>query len=260
MFSARRHSAQAKKKVAAQGFEWQQWSGRLLLLFVVLTVGVYLNRQDTLLPIKMIQLSSTFDQLDEEKIETILRPLISQGFFSLDIHALQKMLRKEAWVAAVSMRRVWPDRLNIKLVEHKPVARWDDRHLISDQAVVFTANAGKFQQLPLIHTEHNNVKQLMTQFYQLRERFKTLDETVLSVRQDRRGALDIGLSDGLMIKVGRKQATHKIARLIAVYQQQIQPRRADIQQLDLRYSNGFAVGWKKEVLQTKDQASIWSHS
>ena len=45
-----------------------------------------------------------------------------------------------------------------------------------------------------------------------------------------------------------------------IYDSQILPRRDQIQRLDLRYSNGFAVAWKKEALQRQDKASIWSNS
>ena len=264
MFKFRRQAAQAKKRTATSTtsfeFEWKAVYNWFLLLPVLLAVGGYLNQQDTFLPITKIRLSGTFAHIDQGEVESVLQPVVGEGFFSLDIHALQKMLGEKPWTESVSIRRIWPDRLDITIVEREPVARWDDNQLISDRAVVFAANTSGFQQLPLLHTEHQNTAELLSQFYKLNRRFKALNEEVLSLRQDRRGALDIELAGGLTIKVGREQIEHKIARLIAIYQQQIQPRRADIQQLDLRYSNGFAVAWKKEILEVRDAASIWSNS
>ena len=83
---------------------------------------------------------------------------------------------------------------------------------------------------------------------------------MLALRVDSRGALDVELINGLQIKLGRGDTERKIERLIAIYRQQIMPRREQIQRLDLRYSNGFAVAWKEEVLQGRDKASIWSNS
>ncbi|NNE64059.1 MAG: hypothetical protein HKN34_08250, partial [Gammaproteobacteria bacterium] len=96
--------------------------------------------------------------------------------------------------------------------------------------------------------------------YTLSKRFEGLGESLISLREDSRGALDIELSDGLLIKVGRAQLEHKIARLMTIYAQQIKPRRSEIRQLDLRYSNGFAVAWKKEQRQATDQASVRSNN
>lgn len=264
MFSFRKQAAQAKKSTTANTatfeFEWKALYNWLLLLLAILAAVVYLGQQNTLLPIKKIKLSGTFEHIDQNEVETVLQPFVGEGFFSLDIHALQKILSEKPWTESVSIRRVWPDRLDITIVERKPVARWDDKQLISNNAVVFTADTGSFQQLPLIHTENNNTAQLLSQFYNLSRRFNSLDETVLSLRQDSRGALDIELSGGLTVKVGRDQIEHKISRLMTIYKQQIRPRRADIQQLDLRYSNGFAVAWKKEILEARDEASIWSNN
>ena len=58
----------------------------------------------------------------------------------------------------------------------------------------------------------------------------------------------------------RARQARKIDRLVSIYTAQILPRRERIQRLDLRYSNGFAVAWKKEALRDTDKASIWSNS
>ncbi len=264
MFSFHRQAAQAKKRTANQAanleFEWKAQYNWLLLLVILVGAVFYLSQQKDLMPIKKIKLSGSFEHINQHEVESILQPIVGEGFFSLDIHQLRKMLSEKSWTKSVSIRRVWPDRLDITIVERKPVARWDDRHLISDRAVVFAADSRNFQQLPLIHTEIKNHSQILTSFYRLSRRFKLVGETVLSLRQDSRGALDIELPGSLIVKLGRGQIEHKIDRLITIYMQQIRPRRADIQQLDLRYSNGFAVAWKKETLEASDEASIWSNS
>jgi cell division protein FtsQ len=100
----------------------------------------------------------------------------------------------------------------------------------------------------------------MRQFYRLQSRFDTVDERLVLLQVDSRGALDIELINGLQVKLGRDDIDYKIERLVGIYQQQILPRRERIRRLDLRYSNGFAVAWKKEVLQANDKASLWSNS
>ncbi len=264
MFSFHRQAAQAKKRstnqTASFEFQWKAQYNWFLLLLIIFGAVSYLSQQNNLMPIKKIKLSGTFEHINQNEIESILQSFVGEGFFSLDIHSLQKMLSEKSWTKSVSIRRVWPDRLDITIVERKPIARWDDKHLISNRAVVFSADTRSFQQLPLIHTENKDVSQILTSFYRLNRRFNLVDETVLSLHQDSRGALDIELPGGLTIKLGRNQVEHKIERLITIYQQQIRPRRADIQRLDLRYTNGFAVAWKKEILEARDEASIWSNN
>ena len=264
MFRFRKHSAQAKKKSAATApdfeFRWKPVYNWFLLLFLVLCCVAYVNQLDTLLPIKKIKLSGSFEHIAQQEVESVLNSYVGEGFFSLDIHALRQKLGEKPWAESVSIRRVWPDRLDITIIERKPVARWDDNHLVSDQAVVFAANVESFRQLPVIHSRSEKLGQLLSRYHTLDRRFEGLGETVISVREDSRGALDIELSDGLLIKVGRAQLEHKISRLMTIYEQQIKPRRSEIRQLDLRYSNGFAVAWKQEKLEATDEASIRSNN
>ena len=264
MFSFRKQNAQAKKRTvdnaASFEFEWKAIYNWLLMLLVLAGGITYLTQQSSILPIKTIKLSGSFEYIDQKDVEGILQSYVGEGFFSLDIHEVQKALSDKAWTESVSIRRVWPDRLDITIIEKKPVARWDNGKLISDKAAVFVANTSAFQNLPLVHASNNQAANILRRYYALSRRFDALDETIITLRQDTRGALDIELDDGLIIKVGRDDIDHKISRLITIYKLQIQPRRADIDQLDLRYSNGFAVAWKKEILETRDEASIWSNS
>ncbi len=264
MFSLRKQSPQAKKHTTREttsvSFAWKSGYNWLLLAIVIIGGISYFNQSPTLLPIKTIELSGSFKYIEQKNIEVILRPYVGEGFFSLDIHAVYKVLSDQAWADAVSIRRVWPDRLEVNIVEKKPVARWSKSQLLSDKAVVYDADTTGFDSLPLVHTVNSQPADILRQFYSLRGRFRTLQETLVSLRQNSRGALDIELSDGLVIKVGRSDVERKIARLITIYEQQIVPRRLQIRQLDLRYSNGFAVAWKKDILKNRDKASIWSNS
>jgi cell division protein FtsQ len=142
----------------------------------------------------------------------------------------------------------------------KPVARWDAEHLLSDSARIYRADSADYTHLPLVHADNHSPTWVLREFYHLQARFESVDERLVTLRVDSRGALDIELINGLQIKLGRGDIDHKIDRLVNIYQQQILPRREQIERLDLRYSNGFAVAWKKEALQGSDKASIWSNS
>lgn len=264
MLRFRRQPAQAKKKTQttkpALQLRWKPVYNWIFPALLMVAGLVYLQQLETLLPIKKIKLSGSFEHIAQEEVESVLQAYVGEGFFSLDIHALQKKLGAKPWADSVSIRRVWPDRLDIIIIERKPVARWDDRHLVSDKAVVFAADASKYGQLPLIHARRGKLAALLAQYDSLNKRFESLGETVVGLRQDSRDAIDMELADGMLIKVGRAHIKHKISRLMTIYRDQILPRRHQIRQLDLRYSNGFAVAWKKELRQTTDQASLWSNS
>ncbi len=263
MFRFRKPGAQAKRKQKAAepiSLRWRK-SYNWLLAAVPLVAGLaYLNQADDLLPIRTIQLLGTFENLDRGEVEAALRPYMGKGFFSLDIQELQQALHAKAWTESVSVRRVWPDKIRVTIVEKKPVARWDERHLLSDRARVFVADTAPFGHLPRVHAASHRPEWVLDRFYRLDARFNSVDERLVALEVDSRGALDVELINGLKIRLGRSDIERKIERLIGIYRSQILPRRERIERLDLRYSNGFAVAWKKEALRDRDEASIWSNS
>ena len=263
MFKFRKTGAQAKRKAAAAAprkLRWHKAYNWLFLLPPLMLTGYALYRVDQLLPIRSIQLAGSFEYLDQGEVEQSLRAYIGQGFFSLDISELQQQLNSRPWAEAVSIRRIWPDRLRVTITEKQPVARWDERHLLSASARIYPADAANFSHLPLVHADGHGPDWALRQFHALQARFDSVDERLVAMRVDNRGAVDVELINGLQIKLGRAQIQRKIDRLATIYNAQILPRREQIERLDLRYSNGFAVAWKKELLRERNEASIWSNS
>jgi cell division protein FtsQ len=264
MFKFRKQEvSQAKRNLKAKkarSFQWRKSYNWGFLLAPIIFGLFYLGQTDQVLPIRSIQLTGSFENLDQREVESTLQGYIGQGFFSLDSHHLQQTLKAKSWTDSVSVRRIWPDKLRVTITEKKPVARWDDEHLLSDSARVFAAHSADFGYLPLVHADNHRPDWVFQQFQKLQAQFNRVDERVVALQVDSRGALDVKLINGLQIKLGRDDIDHKIDRLVNIYQQQILPRREQIERIDLRYSNGFAVAWKKEALQGGDKASIWSNS
>ena len=148
MFSFRKQGKQAKRKLKKAKLTpvyWRKSYNWIFLLLPLLLGGAYIQQVEQLLPIKKISISGSFEYLDQQEIESALRRYIGAGFFSLDIHQVQRRLHENPWTESVSVRRVWPDQLKVAIVEKKPVARWDEHHLLSDKASVYLAETKAIQ-------------------------------------------------------------------------------------------------------------------
>jgi cell division protein FtsQ len=262
IFKRRKKTRQASRSMPAapSAIRWRQAYNWVFLLPPLAMAGYYLSQMAPVLPIRGIQLVGTFEHLDQDEVEATLQDYLGDGFFSVDIHELRERIRSRPWTESVSVRRIWPSRISVTVTERVPVARWDERHLLSDQAEVYVADAGEFSHLPRVHAENHAPAWALKQFYRLQTRFASVDEQVVALRVDSRGALDVELINSLTVKLGREEIERKVDRLVGIYDAEILPRREQIRRLDLRYSNGFAVAWKDEVLQGRDKASVWSNS
>ena len=52
------------------------------------------------------------------------------------------------------------------------------------------------------------------------------------------------MNNGLLLSLGRSDTYPRMQRFVKTYTQTIAPRLADIERIDLRYTNGFAIRWR----------------
>jgi len=64
------------------------------------------------------------------------------------------------------------------------------------------------------------------------------------MRLDARGAWEFDLSDGVTVRLGRRQFDERFEKFMAAALKLVTQRGDDIQYVDMRYTNGFAIGWR----------------
>jgi cell division septal protein FtsQ len=90
-------------------------------------------------PLREVRINGELSHVTLDQVETIVRRELQGNFFTLDLAAARAAFEKLPWVRKVNVRRQWPDRLDVALEEHVPLARWGDAALINTQGEVFTA-------------------------------------------------------------------------------------------------------------------------
>jgi cell division protein FtsQ len=69
-----------------------------------------------------------------------------------------------------------------------------------------------------------------------------------ALRLDPRGSWELELSNGINVRLGRRDVEQRLARLVEVVTIVVSNRLNEVAYIDMRYSNGFAVGWKRTSL------------
>lgn len=223
------------------------------MLIVALLVTVSLMRgAEVMLPVEKIRLSGDFKQLDTASLKSQLKSYIGHDFLTVDIKSIQQTLGQHPWVKNVSVKRIWPNQLNVTVQEKKAVARWDKEHLLSSQAVIFKANSEGFLNLPKINGYSKQTVDLLQRYHKMQQQFSSLGLFIDELTEDRKGALRLLFNNTLLVNMGSEDNEMKIRHLLAVYTDQIKPRAEQIKQIDFRYSNGFAIAWKDEYLKQQN--------
>ena len=174
-----------------------------------------------------------------EEIEGVVKRELKGNFFTLDLNAARAGFETLPWVRKVNARRQWPDRLEVELEEHVPLARWGAAALVNTHGEVFAAAYdGK---LPLFVGPRRAPR---------RSRSSTATSSAASPRSGRcrcrcryrRAAR--GRSGSTAVSSSNSGASASSRGLIVssrFFERTVGRLQRKLDYVDLRYPNGFAV-------------------
>ncbi|GAB4360029.1 MAG: cell division protein FtsQ/DivIB [Immundisolibacter sp.] len=195
-------------------------------------------------PLATVEITGDLDHIDRQALEQRLLPAAAGGFFGLDVAAVADAAEDAPWVKRALVRRVWPNKLVVEIVGQRALARWGDDGLLSDSGEIFAASGTTPSNLPRLSAPAGARPLRVFADY---KRFSRLLEglpPVREVHQEARGAWRIGLDDGLVIIVGRRDVDKRLARFADVYRSRLVAAMPPLERVDLRYADGFAVRFK----------------
>lgn len=168
-----------------------------------------------------------------------------KGYFSQDIQELQNRFLEVSWIKDVVVRKLYPDRLGITLIEYQPAARWNNNQYLSEQGVIFELPEGRFQadQLPVLFGPDSEGKTVLDAWNKIKQDLTLRKLVLYSVAMDNRGAWTITLDNGVELRLGRGDWLPKIDRFVAIFPQIEVPPEKRLAYVDLRYEHGAAVGF-----------------
>lgn len=174
-----------------------------------------------------------------EQVEAIARRDVHGTFFTLDLVRLRTSFEKLPWVRKVDIHRSWPDRIDVVIEEHQPLARWDNVALVNQQGEVF--EAAYDASLPVFVGPAGTSREVAIQYESLRRAFSSIGREPVHVQLSPRRAWRVRLDDGMTLEIGREPAASRLTRFLSAYQRALAPLNRRIDYVDLRYANGFAA-------------------
>ena len=198
-------------------------------------------------PMRRLAVTGEFAQVDEAAVRAAVLPHVQRGFFAVDLDGVRAAVAALPWVAHVEVRKRWPDRLEVSLGEYKPVARWADGRMLSEQGQLFAAPEGAGAGLPLFEGPEDRAAELMAFHGIARPLFLPLGLRVERVRLSARGSWSLVLDDGTEVEAGRGDPQARLARFARMLPQLRRDPARRVARADLRYTNGFAIVWTDVV-------------
>lgn len=180
-----------------------------------------------------------------EAIHVAARPYLAAGFMAVDMDALQHAIEALPWVAQTRLRREWPGKLFITVIEEQPVAVWQGRALLNGQGQVFLQEVGVYAgQLPDLHGPDGTQLLMLQAYTGMQQQLAVARAQLTRLTLSERRAWRLLLADGIEVRLGRQDAETRLARFVRIALPVLRPQLERVRYVDMRYTNGYAVGFE----------------
>ena len=220
---------------------WRLVFGLLLSAALVAGAGYWLRSLEW--PIEVVRIDGETRFSDREALQKVVTTHVQAGFFGTDLPALRADLKAMPWVRDASLRRVWPDRLDVDIREHEPAAVWNGDALVSTRGAVFAPETFDFENLPRLRGPEGQAANMLARRHRFDLLLMPAGMRVAGLELDERRSWSAELDDGLRVRLGREEIDARLERLVAAWPAIMAGQSERIRRVDLRYPNGFAIAW-----------------
>ena len=198
-------------------------------------------------PLRVISIDGSFQRVSGAEVEEAVRPFAGAGFMSANLDDVKRAVEALPWVDHARVARFFPNGLHVTILEQTAAARWGDSGLLNTRGELFVREAKHVPaELPRLSGPAGSESQVAQRYLAVQGRMLEAGMRIAALRLDERGAWEMDLDNGVTVRLGRRDVDERIDRFITTTSQVIAHHVTEINYVDMRYSNGFAIGWRNQ--------------
>lgn len=195
------------------------------------------------LPIRKVMVEGEFTHLVPDVLQEAVASSVNAGFFALDVTRIRRHLLDEPWIREATIRRVWPDALHVRVVEQTPVARWGRLAMLNEVGDIFAPSVDLIPtDLVQLNGPIGSEVEVLRKYYFLSGELAAVGIDIAVLQLSARYAWTLTTAGGKNIVLGRRELGQRLQRFLFGYQHGLSKAWPSVGHVDLRYTNGFAVG------------------
>ncbi|MCJ8311784.1 MAG: FtsQ-type POTRA domain-containing protein [Saccharospirillaceae bacterium] len=259
----------ATKKV--QKNEFKGLSDKLSLLkysviiFLIL-IGIFSVKKYDFLPVKVVNIPNAdqFKCQDFVELELVVNKVKNLDFIDLDLNQFQSEIEQLDWIKSADIQFIWPDILNIDVQEYYPIALWNKKYLLSEEARILPLGCTDLPTVHLIGPEFpefqdekakkltkEHAKKIMSRYQKMAMQFSYFNMSIQSLEYKKYGSWEMIFDSNLVIRMSDTHFNLEFERLL-VWLRANHHKLIEIYKIDTRYQHGLVVG--RQSIGVKDES------
>jgi cell division protein FtsQ len=237
------------------------WAVLRLIVALMMLVGIsygadWMLRTENF-PVRNIRFEGPFERVTHAELEGVVLGLVRGNFFLVDLNAVRQRVEALPWVHRAEVRRSFPHDIAVQFTEERLAARWSDGAWVNTTGeVVRVTGADLPTNLPRLTGPDGTSAQVLAAYEGFRETLARshLKIAALTLTPRRSWRLELeGEADDqrLTLILEHEQPRNRLERFARVYRASLASQATAIRQVDLRYTNGFAVEWQRGAQQAR---------
>ncbi len=202
-----------------------------------------------------LELSNETDRVPMARVKEAVQKSLNGNYFSADLNAVREEIERVPWVRRATVRRSWPNGLEIGVETYQALALYEDGRLVSTDGVLFSANLDErenpTEMLPNFYGPALQAETITRYYRAFTRALQPLGAVVTDVHCSDRGSWSLVMASPdippTRIELGQEEEgsvpgiIEKLASLVSAYPKVVELMDGPPASVDLRYNRAFAA-------------------
>ena len=210
-----------------------------ILYIILIVISIFTVYKLDLLnyPIDEVDINTNDINYNQQRIDNLISTIYGKDLISLDISNIQKYIVEDIWIKDAEISKSFPSTIKIKIIQHQPYAIYNSKLMMRDGSIIKSDNIS--YELPVVEDNANNVSNSRRILTISTENLNKIDLKIKRIEIFNslvriHTSKYILISDRINLELNLNRLALSLNDLIEAFDQ-------EINSIDMRYSNGFAI-------------------
>lgn len=243
------------------------------VLFCVLAIaglGVDYIFQPQRFPLKNIEVQGELHNTYTLQIQKILAENMPSNIFRINLAEAANVAESLPWIAQASVRRQWPDTLQVRVHEHVVEARWETGAWVERSGALIELPDYSNTELPVFVGAEQYIPEMLSSYRRWTPQLSLAGLKIRGISKSARGdwklevspveplapTLENEVNSTATVVLGNDNPEVAVKRFVWLYLEVFEPVVNSLVRVDMRYPNGIAVEWTDNAPQLPGSVKI----